>query len=609
MTYNLYNPVIVASQTQPAHAKPARAKPARAKPARAKPARAKPARAKPARAKPPPEPQYLSGIYALCEKYNIQYTYDNTAIGDATGIGDILFRILCIKYTLIPAVFTFNLSWFTTLYYSTDPITQLEFRLQLLRDLCKDNNIPSNCIKYVFSTIKKANAAFPYESIQNFSLNIDTPAIQCIDSEYIIFHTKCRHTAAEDYAILKGEIKQFCSTFKSNYTLIILGERTFPNTEETILLNITTVYTELLELNTYNRVLDLTVPDIYTHLDYSNYLKDVGLIKAASYNICFGIGGQLCTSLLFGKSVIYYCSVATVLNMQYLRNNNHFQYTTLNDFFSRIEQTNTRPSEPYSITATPIELTPHIRVGDLLIIKNIEQTYGLNIRQINISSKIIKTNRSKYTTKLNFLTQLITLLFPTTAIVVNKSTPDFNAFCEKYPVQSEYCVYNDLDTRVLTNRVPMYEDCLVFHTKAQHAFFMNIFNAKIVPELMALFSSFKTPRRIIIMGKRVTKRRSIYNELLLLRTHNTVIDLTNGELTESGNFKEFLNNINIINQCACNITFGNGDPFMMVSAFAKRKISLIPYVDECTLGPLCKALSNDICTSVDELEHRLAAFS
>jgi hypothetical protein len=116
MTYNLYNPVIVASQTQPAHAKPAREKPARAKPARAKPARAKPARAKPARAKPPPEPQYLSGIYALCEKYNIQYTYDNTAIGDATGIGDILFRILCIKYTLIPAVFTFILSCFTTLY-------------------------------------------------------------------------------------------------------------------------------------------------------------------------------------------------------------------------------------------------------------------------------------------------------------------------------------------------------------------------------------------------------------------------------------------------------------------------------------------------------------
>jgi len=274
----------------------------------------------------------------LINKYNIVPIFNNNLIGDATGLGDIMFRILCIKNNLIKGPFNFNLTWFTKLYYKMDPINQLEFRINLINDLLKYNNISESIINYFFSNNSEVNTELPYNSIDNFSLNFTNKDHTFNNEEYIIFHTKCRHCISEDYEILKNEIRFFSSNFKSKYKIIIMGERVFPETEEVLIHGITTVYDELLYLKNNNEILDISIENIYSNLNYDNFKKDVEIIKNAKYNICFGTGGQLCSSLIFGKSTIYYSKLTGCLDFYYLIKNNHNCFTNLEDFFYLIKK-------------------------------------------------------------------------------------------------------------------------------------------------------------------------------------------------------------------------------------------------------------------------------
>ena len=93
---------------------------------------------------------YTKKVIELCTKYNISPTHNNELAGDSTGIGDILFRVLCIKNKMITGPFNINLNFFTSPYYDTNPIQQLEFRIQLIMDLVKFNNISSKISFFIF---------------------------------------------------------------------------------------------------------------------------------------------------------------------------------------------------------------------------------------------------------------------------------------------------------------------------------------------------------------------------------------------------------------------------------------------------------------------------
>ena len=123
-----------------------------------------------------------------------------------------------------------------------------------------------------------------------------------------------------------------------------MGERIFPNTIEVDIHGITTVYNELMELKNNNDIIDISIENIYSNLDYNNYKNDIKLIKNAKYNICFGLGGQLCTSVLFGKSTIVYCkstiiycTVNSCLNTSNFKKNNYF-FDNIQDFFNLIKE-------------------------------------------------------------------------------------------------------------------------------------------------------------------------------------------------------------------------------------------------------------------------------
>lgn len=282
----------------------------------------------------------MDRVLQLCKKYNIKPQDADNVVCGATGIGDILFRMLAIKNNLITEPFYINLNNFTKSYYKMDPINQLEFRIQLILDIIKYNNIDYRMIQFVFSNNSHIDDNIPYHLIETFNLKIDDTRknkVNNITEEYIIFHTKCRHNSHENYSILKSKIKQFCINNKSKYKIIIMGERIFPDTEEVEWHGITTVYNELLELKNNNNIVDKSIENIYSNLDYNNYKDDIELIQKAKYNICFGLGGQLCTSTIFGKSTIVYCKVDANLNTKNFKKNN-FYFTNIIDFFNLIKE-------------------------------------------------------------------------------------------------------------------------------------------------------------------------------------------------------------------------------------------------------------------------------
>lgn len=147
---------------------------------------------------------------------------------------------------------------------------------------------------------------------------------------------------------------------------------------------------------------------------------------------------------------------------------------------------------------------------------------------------------------------------------------------------------------------------------------MDIFNSKILPSLIIWLNSFKHSHKIIILGERniginiettMHKTTSLYDNLLLLKSNNDVIDLTHNILT-LGNptFNDFLTDIKIINGSKCNITFGIGGPFTICKAFSKNNISFLPYfhLNQYKRNiEFMNIIDNTIVQSIDELNKKL----
>jgi len=286
----------------------------------------------------------MDKVIEICLKYNLNVQYSNKLDTHATGIGDILMYLLCLKYKYITIPYHFNLHLFTSPYYMSEPINQLEFRIKLILDIIKYNNLNEKDIIFIYNPIYKLKLNIPYNNIKNFLLDFkDSNNINLTDKkkEYIIFHTKLRQNInTTEIDKLKNKIKEFCKEFKSKYMIYIMGEKTFPITEESKQIGITTIYDELTELKNNNSVNYLCIDNIYNNLNYDNYKKDIELIKNAKYNICFGQGGQLCTSLVFSHSTIFYypSNTGNIFNENNLKQNNHFYYSVIEDMFKIINQ-------------------------------------------------------------------------------------------------------------------------------------------------------------------------------------------------------------------------------------------------------------------------------
>jgi len=262
---------------------------------------------------------------------------------------------------------------------------------------------------------------------------------------------------------------------------------------------------------------------------------------------------------------------------------------------------------------TGLTITPHLGIGDLIIVKMIELSNNLDIKHININDNLIIMFSSNYASKLKFIKGIVGFLFPDATYEVNNNKVDFSSFQQRYSLHPVY-LYDKINTSMLKQMGGIAEDSIVFHTKLRHDGLIDKLYQHILPELIVWLTSFKTTKKIIIVGERTIgvnletsthKTKTLYNELLLLRNNNTVIDLTKEQLTEGGEFDEFLYDIDIIHTCACNVTFGIGGPLSLASAFSKNNIAFIPFLSESLYCNIVKKMHKNICESVKELDKQL----
>jgi hypothetical protein len=139
-----------------------------------------------------------------------------------------------------------------------------------------------------------------------------------------------------------------------------------------------------------------------------------------------------------------------------------------------------------------------------------------------------------------------------------------------------------------------------------------------MPELIIFFKTFKSHKNIIILGERhigqnvetiTHNTSSLYDKLSLLSNNNNVIDLTHHVLTDGNqDIDKFYNDIELINNAICNVTFGVGGPFSMCKAFSKKNVSFMPfYILNPYKTQLDKfyACDNTLVENVNELNSRI----
>lgn len=273
----------------------------------------------------------------ILNENNYKYVIDYECVKEYTaiGIGDILFKLINIQEELVSKPVYINLDVFQSGYgkpnyesesqvWFDNPYNNFIFRINLLNDIIKHSIFFSKkdfifvITKFNAILLSNINTNFNYNKIQNYKLwlnnnfyntnTIDNNITEFIKTPFIIFHTKLRLNNSYNYSQIKYNLRNFFAYLKVNsFNIIIMGEQDMPNTWEKNCHNITTIYDEVSEIKNINsnKILDLSVKEIYNNLDYNRFKNDICLINRATYNICFGQGGSLCSSLLFGKCIFF----------------------------------------------------------------------------------------------------------------------------------------------------------------------------------------------------------------------------------------------------------------------------------------------------------------
>lgn len=286
----------------------------------------------------------MTDINELVTSYKYNIVPDFGCSCPALGLGDILFRILLMQENLSEKPFYINLYVFKSTHFYPNPYEQLKFRLDLFEDILSHHStLSKKDIMFVDKKDFYVHQNFRFNELNRLKLDLkpsfwnDMAINNILPDEYVVFHTKLRLRSNYNYQDIKTKIGFFCSSLKSKYKVILLGEQSFPLTYEVPMHGITTCYDSLSNLTKNNQVIDMTEKDIYSHINYNSYKKDLFIIKNAKYNICFGVGGHLCSSLIFGNTV--FCPIIDALEPSLFNIDGGKQIPNLDYFFDFLKTT------------------------------------------------------------------------------------------------------------------------------------------------------------------------------------------------------------------------------------------------------------------------------
>ena len=300
----------------------------------------------------------------LTSNYNIR-TFDmvfkdinkitSMEITPAMGIGDIIIEKLKSNSNNI-TISKINIPNFIFKKYRNHPEKALKNIINLINflfdktEIVINNTITANNQLFNLNIQQyPINRCYIYDEVKN-----KIPTFIIPYDNYIIFHTKVRLYPLMDQFI-KNELhilQNFICSFKTNKKIILCGERNIENNYEKKVLNIISIYQDLLKLKNNNIVIDLTYDELYSGQDdFNNFLYDIELINKADCNINLGVGGSLSLVACFSKYNLIYLS-------EYLNDpHNTFGQTlkvlkvyTKGNLYSNIYQFINRIDDEYSIT-------------------------------------------------------------------------------------------------------------------------------------------------------------------------------------------------------------------------------------------------------------------
>lgn len=128
---------------------------------------------------------------------------------------------------------------------------------------------------------------------------------------------------------------------------------------------------------------------------------------------------------------------------------------------------------------------------------------------------------------------------------------------------------------------------IIFHTKLRFAKSHSTFFIKNIKlKLCDFFTKFKAKYKIILLGERKIEENlatkiiptitTIYDECLLLKNNNDVIDLTEEYMYNTPEISRFERDLGLINNAEFNIGIGHGGQFCLNLFFSKKSIYYCP---------------------------------
>ena len=122
-----------------------------------------------------------------------------------------------------------------------------------------------------------------------------------------------------------------------------------------------TIYDEIMLLKINNKVIDLSVDEIYNCPDINQFENDISIINHAKLNIGVGLGGQFCMNLAFSNKSIYYVPKNIHNEIKYMKKEGIEVYHKIDDF---IENFPTKDVLPISNSGNILYLLNHKTLTD-----------------------------------------------------------------------------------------------------------------------------------------------------------------------------------------------------------------------------------------------------
>ncbi len=238
-------------------------------------------------------------------------------ITPALGLGDIIqLKMYSIFHNIQVKKINININLLKK-YKGDGYQKSLLFTKKLLKSFFKDTEIEENekLDMHFVEKIKFDHTIINLKEEYQYQNNIEFT----LEEEYIIFHTKLRldNVPLEQINNIIDIIDLFSQTFKTDKTILIMGERKIIKNYETELHHVKSLYTNLMKLSIQNKVIDLTSEELINGNDYYDFEKDLKIIEKASHNVIFGIGGPFSLSLAFSNNNLLFVPIHFYKNTDY----------------------------------------------------------------------------------------------------------------------------------------------------------------------------------------------------------------------------------------------------------------------------------------------------